>query len=109
MLADLTPPERFLLLRYLCAFAWTDLVVRDGEKRFVRRMMKHADLGAAEIAQVEAWLEVAPSPGSVDITQVPRDKRRIFIEAARALAYSDGDVDAEERATLDRWRAALDD
>ena len=108
MLAELNPAERLLLLRYLCAFAWTDLVVTDAERRFVRRMVKHAELGQAEAAQVEEWLDVAPSPASVDIRQVPRDKRRVFIEAARALMYADGEVEAEERAHLDRLRAAID-
>ena len=108
MLAELNAAERLLLLKYLCAFAWTDLVVTDAERRFVRRMVKHAELGESDAAQVEAWLDVAPSPASVDVRQVPREKRRVFIEAARALMHADGEVEAEERAQLDRLRAAID-
>jgi len=108
MLAELNAAERLLLLKYLCAFAWTDLVVTDAERRFVRRMVKHAELGESDAAQVEAWLDVAPSSASVDVRQVPREKRRVFIEAARALMHADGEVEAEERAQLDRLRAAID-
>jgi hypothetical protein len=107
MLDELSPAERLLLLKYLCAFAWTDLVVQDAERRFVQRMAKHAALGAEELAQVDAWLDVAPSPGSIDLTAVPKDKRYVFVEAARALMFADGNVDAEERASFERLKAAL--
>jgi hypothetical protein len=70
-------------------------------------MAKHAALGPDELAQVEAWLEVAPSPASIDLTTVPKDKRYVFVESARALMYADGSVDPEERASFERLKAAL--
>jgi uncharacterized tellurite resistance protein B-like protein len=107
MLDALSPEERLLLLKYLCAFAWTDLVVNEAERRFVRRILNLADLGPSESKQVEEWLDVAPSPGSVNASDIPAAHRRTFVDAARALMYADGAVDPEERQSLEKLRAAL--
>jgi uncharacterized tellurite resistance protein B-like protein len=108
MLERLSGPERLLLLKFLCAFAWTDLEVSDAERRFVRRLVERFGLGPEDRAEVEGWLDVAPSPGSVDPRSVPREHRKAFVDAARALVYADGTVDPEERERLDQLRAALE-
>jgi hypothetical protein len=33
MFQELSRDERLLLLRFVCAFAWTDLEIKDGERR----------------------------------------------------------------------------
>lgn len=108
MLEGLSPSDRLLLLGFLCAFAWTDLEVTDNERRFVRRILALAELGPDDAQQVEQWLAVAPSPGDVDPKRVPPQHRRVFLDAVRAMVYADGKVDDEERASLDRLRAALE-
>lgn len=107
MLENLPRSERLLLLKFLCAFAWTDLKVVDKEKRFIERVMRQLSLEPDERVQVETWLSVAPSPGSVTFDKVPPEHRRIFIEAVRALIYSDGDVDPEEREHFEKLKSAL--
>lgn len=97
-----------LLLKYACAFAWADLVVTDSERRFVTRLMDRMGLSPDEREQANAWLEVAPSPQSVDPSAVPPEHRRVFVEAVRAVIYVDGRVDEEERESFDRFRAALE-
>lgn len=109
MLDELTRDERLLLLKFVCAFAWTDLEIRDSERAFVGRLVEKLQLDDADRAQVEEWLQVSPSPDSVDPALVPKQHRRTFIEAARAVIYSDGEVDDEEREQLDRLREALSD
>jgi uncharacterized tellurite resistance protein B-like protein len=108
MFEALSTEHRVLLLKYACAFAWADLVVTDSERRFVTRLMDKMDLPQDERAQVDSWLAVAPSPQSVDPADVPREHRHLFIEAVRAMIYVDGTVDAEERESFDRFRAALE-
>lgn len=108
MLEDLSASERLLLLKFLCAFAWTDLEVSDKERRFVRRILELTKLGPDAERQVEEWLDVAPAPASVDPKLVPREHRKLFVDSVRALVYADGKVDADERASLDRLRAALE-
>ncbi len=107
MLDKLNRDERLLLMQFVCAFAWTDLEIRDSERNFVHRLVKRLELDEADRAQVEEWLSVAPAPSSMDPGRVPVEHRRTFLEAARAVVYADGEVDAEEREQLDKLRAAL--
>jgi uncharacterized tellurite resistance protein B-like protein len=107
MLDGLTVSDRLELLKFMCAFAWVDLEVSEKERAFVKRILALANLGETDTQQVETWLQVAPSPASVDPKNVPAQHRRLFIEAIRAVVYADGKVDPEERAALDQLKAAL--
>lgn len=109
MFEQLSRDDRMLLLRFVCAFAWTDLQIREGERRFVERLMTRLQLSAEDRAEVEGYLHVAPAPGSTDPKLVPREHRLVFIDAVRALIYADGSVDAEERERFERLQAALGD
>jgi uncharacterized tellurite resistance protein B-like protein len=108
MLDRLSREDRLLLVQFLCAFAWTDLEVTDRERRFVKRLVERAELSGDDAKQVEEWLAVAPSPGSVDPKRVPAEHRRLFFDAVRAMVYMDGKVDDEERESLERLRIALE-
>jgi uncharacterized tellurite resistance protein B-like protein len=107
MLDQLSRDHRLLLLKFVCAFAWTDLEVTDTEKAFVRRLVEKLGLDTDDRAEVEQWLHVAPAPSEVDPALVPAEHRRAFIESVRAVIYADGSVDDEERAQLERLKAAL--
>jgi len=109
MYLPLSRDEKLLLLRFVCAFAWTDLEVRDQERVFVRRLVARLGLDDAAATDVEQWLHVAPAPGTVDPRSIPKEHRRAFIEAVRALIYVDGEVDAEERQRFEQLKAALAD
>ena len=98
-----------LLLRFVCAFAWTDLEIRSGERKFVERLMDRMQLAEGDRREVDGYLHVAPAPEATNPKLVPREHRRIFIDALRALIYADGSVDAEERERFDRLQAALSD
>jgi uncharacterized tellurite resistance protein B-like protein len=107
MFEQLSREDRMLLLRFVCAFAWTDLEIKPGERKFVERLMDRMQLGADDRAEVEGHLHVAPAPEATNPELVPREHRRAFIEAVRALLYADGDVDAEERERFEKLRIAL--
>jgi hypothetical protein len=109
MFESLTRDEKLLLLRFVCAFAWTDLRVRDQEKAFVRRLVQRLELDADAASEVEQWLHVSPAPGSVDPSRVPKEHRRAFIEAVRGVIYVDGEVETEERMRFEQLQAALSD
>ena len=106
---SLSRDDRLLLLRFVCAFAWTDLTVTDKERRFVKRLVHRFGLEGEDAEEVEAWLHVAPAPSSVDEKKIPAEHRRTFIEAVRAVIYADGNVDPEERAQFEKLRSALSD
>lgn len=107
MLDSLSHDDRMLLLRFVCAFAWTDLTVTDKERKFVARLVERFGLEGEDAAEVNEWLHIAPAPGSVDASQVPAAHRRAFVETARAMIYADGSVDDEERAQFEKLRSAL--
>jgi uncharacterized tellurite resistance protein B-like protein len=108
MLNQLKAADRLLLLRFVCAFAWADLQVTERERTFVKRLVDRLSLSPDEAAQVDSWLAVAPSPQSVDPSQVPSEHRRAFVETIRALIFVDGSVDPDERKSFDQLKAALD-
>lgn len=107
MFEQLSREDRLLLLRFVCAFAWTDLEIKDGERKFVQRLMDRMQLSADDRKEVEGYLHVAPSPESTNPSLVPQAHRRIFIDAVRALIYADGEVEVEERARFEKLQAAL--
>jgi uncharacterized tellurite resistance protein B-like protein len=107
MFEQLSREHRLLLLRFVCAFAWTDLRIQEGERRFVERLMDRLQLSPEDRAEALGYLHVAPSPESVSPKLVPLEHRRIFVDAVRALIYADGEVDLEEREHFERLRAAL--
>jgi uncharacterized tellurite resistance protein B-like protein len=108
MFETLSGPDRLLLLKFLCAFAWADLEVSDKERRFVNGLVAKLGLSPGETKQVEEWLDVAPAPHSVDSRQIPSEHRKLFVDAIRAIIYADGKVDPDERASLDALQAAID-
>lgn len=89
--------ERMQLMKFVCSFAWADLEVRPEERRFVTRMVGRLELDADERSRVEGWLQVPPSPESIDPTAIPLAHRRLFIEAIEGVIVSDGEVAPEER------------
>jgi uncharacterized tellurite resistance protein B-like protein len=107
MFEKLSRDERLLLLRFVCAFAWTDLEIRDGERKFVQRLMERMQLSSDDRAEVEGYLHVAPAPADTNPNLVPAAHRRLFLDSVRALIYADGEVDAEERQRFEKLQAAL--
>lgn len=107
MFEQLSRDHRLLLLRFVCAFAWTDLEIKDGERKFVQRLMDRMQLSPDDRKEVEGYLHVAPSPESTNPKLVPPEHRRVFIDAIRALIYADGEVDTEERQRFELLQQAL--
>jgi uncharacterized tellurite resistance protein B-like protein len=107
MFEQLSRDDRLLLLRFVCAFAWTDLQIHEGERKFVERLIERMALSSDDRAEAVAYLHVAPSPEATNPKLVPPEHRRVFIESVRALIYADGEVDAEERERFERLKTAL--
>ena len=107
MFEEMSRDERMLLLRFVCAFAWTDLTIHDGERKFVERLIERLQLSGEDRTEALAYLHVAPSPEATNPKLVPQEHRRVFVEAVRALIYADGEVDAEERDRFEKLKTAL--
>lgn len=98
---DLTRPERMLLLRFVCSFAWADLQVREEEVRFVRALVRRLEFDAEERAEVAGWLERPPTVESVDPRAIPRRHRELFLAAVECVIAVDGEVAPEERENFE--------
>ena len=91
-------PAKLRLLEFVCSFAWTDLKVTDAERALVERTIRGDGFTAKERARVRRWLELPPKPEDVDPTQVPREHRQLFLDAAHQVVEVDGVVGAERDA-----------
>ena len=58
-------------------------------------------------AEVEAWLEVPPTPDEVDPQDIPKAHRELFLDTVRAIIVADGKIDAEEAENFSLLEAML--
>jgi hypothetical protein len=100
MLSKLGPEDRLRLMKFICSFAWADLEVADEERGFVTKMTERLGLTGDEVSQVEEWLRVPPRAEELDPSQIPREHRQLFLDAARAMVVVDGRVDPDEAENL---------
>ena len=87
-------------MRFICSFAWADLEIRPEEKDLIVRMVDRLDLDGEDREQVAEWLQVPPRPDDVDPADIPREHRQLFLDAARAMILSDGNVEDIEAENL---------
>lgn len=96
MISDLDKKERLLLVKFICAFAWSDLAIQSQERQFIRRLVKRMHLSEEEAAEAEQWLDEPPSPEEVNPDSVPRQHRTLFLKYAKQLIETDGVVEENE-------------
>jgi len=95
-------------MRFVCAFAWTDLKVQREERALISRMIKQLELDPGEVARVQEWIEVPPPVEDLDPTQIPRSHRQIFVDAIRRVMEADGTVYRREWESLSLFTDLLD-
>lgn len=100
MLDELDREDRLQLMRFVCSFAWANLEVTTQERDFIVKMVERLGLDEDERTQVSKWLEVPPRADDLDPADIPREHRQLFLDAARAMILSDGDVDDVEAENL---------
>ena len=84
----------------MCSFAWADLEVSDEEREFIVKMVIRLGLNEEEQDQVAQWLEVPPRADDLDPADIPREHRKLFLDAAKAMILSDGTVEDAEAENL---------
>jgi uncharacterized tellurite resistance protein B-like protein len=99
-ISRLSPKERLKLLRFVTSFAWSDLDVTPQERAYVHRLVSRLQLTPEEALEVEGWLKLPPSEDDVDPTTIPREHRRLFLDAVREMIGADGKASPEEEETL---------
>ena len=100
MLDALNREDRLQLMRFVCSFAWADLEVSDEEREFIVNMVIRLGLNEEEQDQVAQWLEVPPRADDLDPADIPREHRKLFLDAAKAMILSDGTVEDAEAENL---------
>ena len=99
--------DRLRLVKFVCSFAWADLEIRPEERAFVDHIVQSLELNAEDQSKVKGWMEVPPSPESVDPTQIPLAQRKLFLESIEGVICADGEVAPEERENLALLRELL--
>jgi uncharacterized membrane protein YebE (DUF533 family) len=105
MLDALNKEDRLQLMRFVCSFAWADLEIADAEREFIVKMVIRLGLDDEEQEQVANWLELPPRADDLDPADIPKEHRQLFLDAAKAMIMSDGnveDVEAENLIILDQ-------
>ena len=100
MLETLSREERLQLMRFVCSFAWADLEIAEAERAFIVQLVERLELDEAEAAEVAKWLEVPPTADELDPAEIPTEHRQLFLDAARAMIMSDGEIDDVEAENL---------
>ncbi|MGB8222124.1 MAG: TerB family tellurite resistance protein [Polyangiales bacterium] len=100
MLDDLDKEDRLQLMRFVCSFAWADLEIKKAEREFILTMVLRLGLDEEEQEQVAQWLEVPPRADDLDPADIPKEHRKLFLDAAKAMIMSDGDVSDVEAENL---------
>ena len=109
MLDRLDRRDRLRLVEFVCSFAWADLEVRPEERAFISGLIRRLDLGEAEDLQVQQWLDRPPRIDNLDPTSIPKEHRRLFLEAIEGLIASDGEIADEERDSFEIFQQLLGD
>lgn len=105
MLDTLNREDRLQLMRFVCSFAWADLEITAREREFIFGLVVRLGLEEEEQEQVVEWLEVPPPADDLDPADIPMEHRQLFLDAAKAMILSDGeieDVEAENLIILDQ-------
>ena len=63
-------------------------------------LVDRLELGEDERSAVAQWLEVPPTADELDPADIPKEHRQLFLDAARAMILSDGEVDDVEAENL---------
>ncbi len=100
MLDALDREDRLRLMRFVCSFAWADLEIRPQERELVTSLVERLELNESEQAQVAEWLLVPPAADDLDPADIPREHRKLFLDAARTIVMSDGSVEEVEVENL---------
>ena len=96
MFTDLTVEEKLRLLRFVCAFAWSDLEIQDQERTIVVKLIDKLDLPKDDREEAMGWLDHPPSEDELDPYDVPEAHRKLFVDAALEMVGVDGVVDRLE-------------
>jgi len=96
-LEGLNDRERLNLLKFVCSFAWADLEIRPEERAFIKRLVERLELPSEEAKRVRGWLDLPPSPESVDPAQIPVQHKDLFLSVLDGVIRADGEIASEER------------
>ena len=104
---QLTRDDRLRLVKFVCSFAWADLEIRPEERIFVDHIVRSLELNEEDRSKVKGWMEIPPSPESVDPTRIPLAQRKLFLDSIEGVINADGEVAPEERENLALLRDLL--
>lgn len=104
---NLSREDRLRLMKFVCSFAWTDLRVTDEERSLVEELATFYELDGSERDRIVEWLAVPPPPEEIDPTDIPKEHRQLFYEAAKRMVEADGRVVPGETDSLAMFRELL--
>lgn len=104
-LAAMPPATRKKLVQMACVAAWSDLEIKETERRVVLEIASQLALSPDEMQDVSRWLDEAPP--EFDPYDVPHEHRQAFLSAFLEVVTADGRIDAEESEAIRVLRELL--
>jgi uncharacterized tellurite resistance protein B-like protein len=106
-LDHLDADTRVLLIRFVCAMAWTDLEFHPKERDRVFSLVDRLELTDAQRVEIAGLIKTPPPADDVDPQAVPLEVRKLFLDECRRMAEADGIVRDEELETLELLESIL--
>lgn len=101
----MTDEQKLIFFQYLFAIAWVDGTLGADEHEILVGLFNVVELGDSARAEVAAWFDAPPAVP--DWTDVDPGMREVLVEQVFRIAASDGVVNVDEIAMLDRLREKL--
>jgi hypothetical protein len=96
------------LLRFVCAFGWSDLEMHPAEREAILAMMEKLEVTAPdERHKVAEWLSAPPEADEVDPQSIPKEKRDLFLAECHAIIEADGVLRSAEQEAITLLRRIL--
>lgn len=103
--ASMPPATRKKLVQMACVAAWSDLEIKDSERRVVFEIATQLALSPDELEDVRRWLEEAPP--EFDPYEIPAEHRQAFLSAFLEVVTADGRIDPEESESIQLLRELM--
>jgi len=90
------------ILKALVPVAWADGEFKEREKETLEALLEAFGASDAERAELRAYAEKPKGLADIDLSTLSADDRRMLLQHAVLLSFSDGDQSKEEVDFLDK-------
>lgn len=103
----MTNDEKVMFFQCLFAIAWTDGGIGEQENAILATLFNNVELDPERRSEISRWFDAAPPEPDWPTAAASSELRRALVGQVFLIAASDGIVNADEIAMLERLRDRL--